>query len=204
MWLGKFLDLREDIPKRIKDKISKNLERKKLTPLEFTILESIFNVRQISGYDLIDYLNKHFAGTWKARSGTIYPILSKLKRKDLLDSKTVKSPIGPLRKIYFLTDAGKEIVKTKVNKNFQEQMTFMKNFLIELSNIYIQSFPEKDQETVLVEVQKLVRNTLEEVINGIEIKESLIKECPACKAEIEIEESNFCSRCGAKLDSSGV
>ena len=93
-------------------------------------------------------MNEHFAGTWKARSGTIYPILSKLKHKGFLDSVEKKSPIGPRVKLYFLTEAGEEIIKTKVNKNFEDQLRFIKNFLIELSSIYIQSFPEEKKEAV--------------------------------------------------------
>ena len=47
MWLGKFLDLKADINEmasEIRKKILANLKGKhKLTPLEFTILEFIFN-----------------------------------------------------------------------------------------------------------------------------------------------------------------
>ena len=46
MWLGKFLDLEEDINElrsRIKKGIFDNLKKNKLTPLELTIIERIFN-----------------------------------------------------------------------------------------------------------------------------------------------------------------
>ncbi len=203
MWLGKFLDLSEDLPQKLKTQISKSLERRKITPLEFTILESIFNLKEISGYDLIDYLNEHFAGTWKARSGTIYPLLSKLKHKGLLESRKVKSPIGPLRKLYSLTSAGKEIIKTKVNKNFQDQLVFTKNFLIELASIYIQSFPANKQESVQAEIRQAIQETLNDVINGIEAKAAAIEYCRECGAPVEQDDSVFCPKCGKKLDGSG-
>ena len=82
MWLGKFLDLEDDINElrsRIKEELLNSLLKNKLTPLEFTIIESIFNSKQLSGYDLIKNLNRHFAGTWEAHSGTVYPILSNLE-----------------------------------------------------------------------------------------------------------------------------
>ncbi len=203
MWLGKILDLKEDIPQKIKDKISKSLEHKKLTPLEFTILESIFNSkRRVSGYVLINNLNEHFAGIWKARSGTIYPILSKLTRKGLLYSEDKKSPLGPKVKLYSLTKAGEEIVKTKVNVNFEDQLRFIKNFLIELSSIYIQSFPEEKKDAVTTEVQNLLRDTLEVVVNGIPLSTNRKRYCPNCNSEIEIRDSRFCSNCGADLRSS--
>ncbi len=60
MWLGKFLDLEEDI-KELRSKIQKDLfqgiKQYKLTPLEFTILETVFNCRELAGYDLILNLN---------------------------------------------------------------------------------------------------------------------------------------------------
>lgn len=103
MWLGKFLDLEQDL-KDLRSKIKKGLLDKitkdKLTPLEFTIIETIFNSKELSGYDLMVNLNKQFAGTWEAHSGTIYPILRKLENNGFLKAKTVKSPIGPLRKVY--------------------------------------------------------------------------------------------------------
>ncbi|NVM53243.1 MAG: helix-turn-helix transcriptional regulator [Candidatus Helarchaeota archaeon] len=199
MWLGKFLDLKEDIPQKIKNKLSKHLVRKKLTPLEFTILENIFNSKRVSGYDLIHNLNEHFAGTWKARSGTIYPILSKLKRKGLLDSVAKKSPLGPQVKLYYLTEAGEEILKTKVNKNFLDQLKFIKNFLIELSSIYIRSFPEEQREAVTTKVRNSVRNTLDTVINAIPLNIILEKRCPRCDMEILRDDSRYCSNCGADL-----
>ncbi|MFX1324911.1 MAG: PadR family transcriptional regulator, partial [Promethearchaeota archaeon] len=102
MWLGKFLDIEDDLEElksEIKQELLDSLQKNKLTPLEFTIIETIFNSKQLSGYDLIRNLNRHFAGTWEAQSGTIYPILSKLERNGFLSAQKVKSPIGPLRKV---------------------------------------------------------------------------------------------------------
>jgi DNA-binding PadR family transcriptional regulator len=135
MWLGKFVDLEEDLDElkeQIEKEIFKGIKKSKLTPVEFTIIETIFNFKGMSGYDLIQNLNKQFAGTWVAQSGTIYPILSKLERDGFLRSNMVKTPIGPLRKVYFLTEAGEEIIKLKVNKNFYDQLKFLENFLVEL------------------------------------------------------------------------
>ena len=149
MWLGKFLDLEDDINElrsKIKEEIFDNLQKNKLTPLEFTIIESIFSNEQLSGYDLIKNLNKHFAGTWEAQSGTIYPILTKLERDGFLKAHKVRSPIGPLRKVYSLTKAGEELLKHKVNKNYLDQLKFIENFLIELSSIYVHSFPPDEKE----------------------------------------------------------
>lgn len=207
MWLGKFLDLKADINEmasEIRKKILANLKGKqKLTPLEFTILEFIFNNKGFSGYDLIQRLNEHFAGTWKAHSGTIYPILSKLKYKGFLKTKQVKSEIGPLKKVYLLTESGARILKVKVNKNFRDQMKFIENFLIELTSTYIHSLSDDAEENEIddriEEVQQLLKKIFSGVIKGIPKKMGLKITCPECNAELDQRDAAYCSFCGTSL-----
>jgi PadR family transcriptional regulator PadR len=200
MWHGN-LDLEEDI-KELRSKIKKDLfqgiKKYKLTPLEFTILETIFNSKELAGYDLILNLNKHFAGTWEAQSGTIYPILSKLKRDGFLGFRPVRSPIGPIRKVYSLTEAGEHILKTKVNKNFEDQLKFMGNFLIELASIYIQSYPTEEKEKKIIEVRNLIKKILETVVDSIPSTLKYKRKCEKCGSEIE-RVASFCSFCGATM-----
>lgn len=201
MWLDKFLDLDdlEEDSKQLTDTIMGNLEKKRLSPLEFTILETIFNARVLSTNDLLLNLNRHFAGTFEAKEGTVKPILSKLKKRGFLETKKVKSPMGPLKKVNYLTEAGKEILKTKVSNNFEEQIRFIENFLIELSAIYIKAFPEKQREERMIEVQELIQSSLNAVKTGIYFKIILEGKCPACQANIDRKNSNFCPVCGARL-----
>jgi len=202
MWLGKSLDLEEDmeeIRSKIKREIFDNVKKRRLTPLEFTIIEHIFNNQIISGYDLIRVLNEHFAGTWEAQSGTIYPLLSKLKRDGFLKVKTVKTQIGPLRKVYSLSEAGEEILKVKVNKNFFDQLKFVRNVLIELSSIYINSFPEKVKEDKIKEVQKLMEEISEYVIETIPSSVEFKIKCNNCGSEVGREGARFCPYCSASL-----
>ena len=163
----------------------KGIKKSKLTPLEFTIIETIFNFKGLSGYDLILNLNKQFAGTWEAQSGTIYPILSKLERDGFLRSNMVKTQIGPLRKVYFLTEVGEEIIKLKVNKNFHDQLKFLENFLVELSSIYIKSTPPSERKKQM----KLLEETLKETF------ESVMARIPSI-----LEYKDICDQCGAIID----
>jgi len=200
MWLGKFLDLEEDIGKVIKKELFRDIKKKKLTPLEFTIIESIFQAHEISGYDLIQKLNHHFAQTWEAKSGTVYPILSKLKYNGFLNIREVKSPIGPLKKVYSLTEAGEEILKRKVNVNFSKQVEFIENFLTELISIYIEStddkFREKETKHVLEILEKMFERVLQSTPRG-----RPLKKCPSCNIEIDNDKAVFCPTCGAQLRS---
>lgn len=202
MWLGKSLDLEKDmeeIRSKIKREIFDNVKKRRLTPLEFTIIEHIFNNQIISGYDLIRVLNDHFAGTWEAQSGTIYPLLSKLKRDGFLKVKTVKTQVGPLRKVYSLSEAGEEILKVKVNKNFLDQLKFVRNVLVELSSIYINSFPEEVKEVKIKEVQKLMKELTEYVIETIPSSADFKIKCPNCGAEVGREGARYCPYCSASL-----
>jgi len=202
MWLSKFLDVTEDVEElteEIKKRLFGESKRKKLTPLEFTVLESIFNVKEISGYDLIQNLNRHFAGTWEAKSGTVYPILSKLKKNGFLNSKKVKSPIGPLKKVYYLTEAGEELLKHKVNKNFIDQINFIGNFLVELASIYVHSFPEEKQPEKIKKVQKIIQDMLTKVIEDIPLGVKFKLRCPECGTDLDRSNATYCSVCGASL-----
>ena len=204
MWLGKFLDLKEDLKElssSIKKSILQTIKKDKLTPLEFTILENIFNYpKGIYGYDLISALNKHFAGTWEARSGTVYPILSKLKQNGFLESKNVKSPIGPIQKVYSLTKAGRVIIKRKVSINFIDQIKFMENFFTELLKIYINSTPEEEKEEQTDKIYDLIDDTFENIRNSLfQGKEIFKKVCLSCNTETSRRGSAYCSFCGTSL-----
>ncbi|MFW9879196.1 MAG: helix-turn-helix transcriptional regulator [Candidatus Thorarchaeota archaeon] len=201
MWLGKFLDLEEDIEELssyVKKEIFDRLLKNKLTPLEFTIIETIFNSNQLSGYDLIKNLNRSFAGTWEAQSGTIYPILRKLEKDGFLKAQKIKSPIGPIKKVYSLTEAGNEILKFKVNKNYYDQLKFVENFLVELSSVFIRSFPSKEQSKKIAEIQNILNDTLKRVMQNIPPTLLYKTTCNNCGTEIGREVA-YCPDCGKSL-----
>jgi DNA-binding PadR family transcriptional regulator len=202
MWLNKFLDLEDSIDELrsdIEKEFFKNFGKKtKLTPLEFTIIQTIFNSQALSGYDLIQNLNRHFAGTWEAKSGTVYPILSKLQRHGFLDSKMVKSPIGPIRKVYSLTETGQQLLKLKVNKNFADQLKFVENFLIELSSVYIRSYPKENREEIVKTIHETLNESFANIIKSIPPTLEYKTVCPECASIIE-RQAAFCAHCGSNL-----
>ncbi|MGV8845062.1 PadR family transcriptional regulator [Tessaracoccus sp.] len=57
------------------------------------------------GYELVSRLtNRGLAGI---STGTVYPVLNRLEREGLLDSRLVASTAGPARKYYGVTAAGR-------------------------------------------------------------------------------------------------
>lgn len=67
---------------------------------------SIIDRKEIYGYDLIKELQQ--AGFERIKGGTIYPLLQKLEKNQLINGITKTSPDGPDRKYFTLTDEGKK------------------------------------------------------------------------------------------------
>jgi PadR family transcriptional regulator PadR len=75
--------------------------------LELCIL-NIIGRRRIYGYDIVRQLRDIDALV--VREGTIYPILSRLKRDGLARTSLEESPTGPARKYYELTRRGQQLL----------------------------------------------------------------------------------------------
>jgi PadR family transcriptional regulator PadR len=72
--------------------------------LEFLVLK-IVGVRSVYVPDIL----RRLAGTeFATQEGTLYPLLSKLRREELVLYEWKESDAGPPRKYYRLTDAGRE------------------------------------------------------------------------------------------------
>jgi PadR family transcriptional regulator PadR len=71
--------------------------------LEFLVLK-IVGVRSVYVPDIL----RRLAGTeFATQEGTLYPLLSKLRREDLVMYEWKESDAGPPRKYYRLTEAGR-------------------------------------------------------------------------------------------------
>jgi PadR family transcriptional regulator PadR len=72
--------------------------------LEFLVLK-IISANQVYAADILQELN---ATEFATQEGTLYPLLSKLRREELVDYEWKESEAGPPRKYYELTAKGKE------------------------------------------------------------------------------------------------
>jgi PadR family transcriptional regulator, regulatory protein PadR len=83
------------------DRFSSTLIRKGL--LEFLVLK-IVGASSVYVPDIL----RRLAGTeFATQEGTLYPLLSKLRREDLVQYEWKESDAGPPRKYYRLTDTGR-------------------------------------------------------------------------------------------------
>lgn len=80
----------------------------KFTPIRKGLLE--FLILRIVAADKVyvaDMLERLAATPFATQEGTLYPLLSKLRREDLLDYEWRESDAGPPRKYYKLTAKGR-------------------------------------------------------------------------------------------------
>jgi PadR family transcriptional regulator PadR len=75
--------------------------------LELCIL-NIIGAGRIYGYDIVRHLR--LVEALVVSEGTIYPILSRLKRDGLVRTTLEESPSGPARKYYELTRRGEQLL----------------------------------------------------------------------------------------------
>lgn len=80
--------------------------KKGLLPL--FVLQSLIS-KERYGYDLIQELKASFG--IDVTEGTIYPLLIRLMKENLLDHKWVEQPSGIPRKYYNISDEGKKAYK---------------------------------------------------------------------------------------------
>jgi PadR family transcriptional regulator PadR len=71
--------------------------------LEFALL-TVISVEKVYVADILALLA---ATPFATQEGTLYPLLSKLRREQLVDYEWVESGAGPPRKYYSLTDKGR-------------------------------------------------------------------------------------------------
>jgi PadR family transcriptional regulator PadR len=81
----------------------------KFTPIRKGLLE--FLVLKIVSADKVyaaDILNELAGTEFATQEGTLYPLLSKMRREELVDYEWKESEAGPPRKYYKLTSKGRE------------------------------------------------------------------------------------------------
>jgi PadR family transcriptional regulator PadR len=88
--------------------------------LEGCVLK-IVSGHETYGYEICEKLTAY--GFQEISEGSVYPILIRLEKKKLLYSVMKESPLGPMRKYYYLTEEGiKELEEfvsswTEIKKN---------------------------------------------------------------------------------------
>ncbi len=93
--------------------------------IEGVILHIIKN-NQTYGYELVEELKRN--GFYTMTEGTVYPILKRLNQKGLILGAFKKSEIGPRRKYYYITHAGK-VYLSSFYKSYEELSVCVNNVI---------------------------------------------------------------------------
>ena len=93
--------------------------------LELCIL-NLANQEEMYGYQIVKRLTS--VPGLVITAGTIYPLLSRLKREGLLTSSLVESPQGPARRTYALTPAGRRHMRS-INEAWREIAESVQQFM---------------------------------------------------------------------------
>jgi PadR family transcriptional regulator PadR len=90
--------------------------------LEFLVLK-IISGNPVYAADILQELN---ATEFATQEGTLYPLLSKMRREELVDYEWKESESGPPRKYYKLTAKGRENLR-ETHDYWQKISTTVKN-----------------------------------------------------------------------------
>ena len=99
-----------------------------ISGLELLVLSIIKNKRDISGYDIIQEIDKKFKGMWNASAGTIYPLLSRLSEKGYVTIDEVIEN-NRLKKLYSITDKGMNELRNTINSNFRRSIDSLGDYI---------------------------------------------------------------------------
>jgi DNA-binding PadR family transcriptional regulator len=99
----------------------------RISPVEFLIMVMI-KEKPRYGYEIINDLNEKFQGFWDVKAGVIYPVLSRLEDRGLIQGTKEESDRGPSRKRYEITQLGEDALKNIAEK-FDREIDFFQHFV---------------------------------------------------------------------------
>ena len=93
--------------------------------LAFIVLNVLKN-NEFYGYELIEEIRKHTE--IEIAEGTLYPLMNRLKKEELVSSKWVEQSSGIPRKYYLLTDIGNNTLN-EMQKYWENLDNVIKNII---------------------------------------------------------------------------
>ena len=80
------------------------------------------------GYQILAELERY--GFEELGEGTLYPVLTRLNKGGYISCRRAKSPLGPIRKYYSITDSGTQRLE-QFKTSFEEITTITRSNLFE-------------------------------------------------------------------------
>lgn len=99
-----------------------------LSGLDVLVLSIIKTNDGITGYELIQSINEKFKDLWKASAGTIYPLLTRLTKKELLDVRKITEN-NREKKLYSISQKGKSAFREVLELNLEPSMSTLGDYI---------------------------------------------------------------------------
>ncbi|MGE7766237.1 PadR family transcriptional regulator [Peribacillus sp. NPDC096540] len=145
-----------------------------MNTLGYAILSSLGR-NPCSGYELVRYLEV----LWPAKHSQIYPLLTKMEKNGLLEFEHIEQTGKPDKKIYSITEKGKETLEKWVTESPSDPI-IRDEFLIKMYSIWlsneenakklIQDRISKLEQTVALRDENIARIKQTHGKNGLEMK----------------------------------
>ena len=105
--------------------------------LDILVLSIIRNREKITGYEIIQEINKKFKPMWRASPGTIYPLLNRLDEKGFVETEEFVDENNRQKKIYTITIQGIERLKEVLKDNFETSMNTLGDYIRTIVNAWL-------------------------------------------------------------------
>jgi DNA-binding PadR family transcriptional regulator len=99
-----------------------------ISGLELLVLSIIKNDSGITGYDIIQEIDKKFKGMWNASAGTIYPLLNRLAEKKYVRIEQVVEN-NRLKKLYYISEKGVKELQNTLNSNLRRSVDSLGDYI---------------------------------------------------------------------------
>ncbi len=87
------------------------------------IILGLLGARPMTGYDIKQAFDRALASYWNAGNSQIYTTLKSLSAAHLVESEVIEQKSRPNRKVYHLTDAGREELDRWLREDVPERFT---------------------------------------------------------------------------------
>ena len=114
--------------------------RGRLSGLDILVLSIIKNNDGVSGYEIIQKINKKFKDLWKASAGTIYPLLSRLTVKQFLLLEEITESNRD-KKLYRITERGKNALRKVLENSLEPSINSLGDYI---KTIFKASVPSEE------------------------------------------------------------
>lgn len=132
-----------------------------MNTLGYAIL-SVFSRKPCSGYQLASSLEV----LWPARHSQIYPLLTKMEKRGLLEYEHIEQTSRPNKKIYSITDKGMETLRSWINESPNDRIK-RDEFLIKVYSIWL---------TDADRARELIEDRISKLKEKVALRETKIEE----------------------------